>query len=469
MNKGDEIINNKSKFLTNAEEMKNHLGHAMCLAKWKQVSLHLPTGLNNSCYHPPLHTINADALKDNPSALHNTAHKKEQRKIMLKQERPQECSYCWTMENNGKLSDRHYRSGEPWAAKDFESIMNSTGDEDIVPSYVEVNFNHACNLSCSYCSPQFSSTWAQEVESKGGYPTSTIHNDPSHFVGRNRPIPARENNPYVDAFWQWWPTLYPELEHFRMTGGEPMLDKNTYRVFDYVLANPKPSLHLNVTSNFSVDEKSWQKYKSYVKQLCQEGVLEHFMQYVSLDGWGTQAEYMRHGLNFDLLWDRVNQFLTEIPYRNSITFIVTMNNLSVTSLENLFAGILGLRQTYSNTYQRIWFDTPVLRKPEWQSLQLLPESYVDRLEHLWAWMIRQAETESTQFHGFKDYEIARLDRDIAWMRNGQKLDPAYVAKNKADFYRFFNEHDRRRGTDFLATFPEMLAWWRECEYYAKNS
>ena len=462
-------IDSKYKFLSGAEEMHASLGPAMCLAKWKQVSLHLPTGLNNSCYHPPLHPVDASLLKNNPSALHNTPHKKQQRKIMLRQERPTECSYCWTMEDNGKLSDRHYRSGEPWAAKDFESIMTSTGNEDVVPSYVEVNFNNACNLSCSYCSPQFSSTWAQEVESKGGYPTSTVHNDPSHFGGRNRPIPVREHNPYVEAFWSWWPTLYPELRHFRMTGGEPLLDKNTYRVFDYVLANPKPNLHLNVTSNFSVDEKSWQKYLGYVKQLCEGEKIEHFMQYVSLDTFGAQAEYIRHGLDFDLLWDRVNQFLIEIPGRNSVTFIVTMNNLSVTGLQNLFAGILGLRKIYSKTYQRVWFDTPVLRQPTWQSLQLLPESYVEQLEYLWAWMTRQTETEATRFQGFKDYEIARLDRDIAWMRDGQQLDPAYINKNKADFYRFFKEADRRHGTDFLTVFPEMNAWWAECEYHARQS
>jgi hypothetical protein len=458
----------KSDFLSSAEDMKDRLGPAMCLAKWKQVSLHLTTGLTNSCYHPPLHQIDSGLLANNPSALHNTPYKKEQRKIMLHQERPAECSYCWSMEDNGKLSDRHYRSGEPWAAKDFDSIVNSTGEEDVVPSYVEVNFNHACNLKCSYCSPQFSSSWQQEVEQWGGFPTSTIHNDPSHFTGRNRPIPAREHNPYVEAFWQWWPTLYPELTHFRMTGGEPLLDKNTYRVFDYVLANPKPDLHLNVTSNFSVDEKSWQKYLGYVKQLCEGERIEHFMQYVSLDAWGSQAEYIRNGLDFNLLWDRVNQFLLEIPGRNSITFIVTMNNLSVPSLPSLFAGILGLRHLYSETYQRVWFDTPVLRTPTWQSLQLLPPSYADRLEELWAWMMKQLETSEAPFKGFKDYELARLDRDIAWMREGERLDPAYVAKNKADFYRFFSEHDRRRNTDFLKTFPEMDAWWKECEYHARQ-
>ena len=459
-NKGDQ-----SKFMSAAEQMKQQLGHGLCLAKWKQVSLHLPTGLNNSCYHPPLHPIDPTLLADNPSALHNTVHKKEQRKIMLRNERPGECQYCWNMEAHDKLSDRHYRSGEPWAAKDYSVITKSTGDEDVIPSYVEVNFNNVCNLACSYCSPQFSSTWQQETDRHGAYPTLVPHNAPEHFTGDRKPIPARDHNPYVEAFWAWWPTLYPELEHFRMTGGEPLLDRNTYRVFDYVLANPSAKLHLNVTSNFSVDEKSWQKYLSYVKQLC-DGRIEHFMQYVSLDAWGAQAEYIRHGLDFDLLWDRVNQFLTQVPSYNSLTFIVTMNNLSVPSLENLFAGILGLRKTYSKTYQRVWFDTPVLRSPSWQSLQTLPEPYADKLEHLWAWMVRQIETDQAPFQGFKDYELSRLDRDIAWMRAGQGQDHAVA---KADFYRFFSEHDRRRGTDFLKTFPEMRSWWEECAYHARTA
>jgi hypothetical protein len=56
----------KSKFMTAAEEMKDKLGHSLCLAKWQQVSLHLPTGLNNSCYHPPLHEIDAATFRVPP-------------------------------------------------------------------------------------------------------------------------------------------------------------------------------------------------------------------------------------------------------------------------------------------------------------------------------------------------------------------------------------------------------------------
>jgi hypothetical protein len=42
MNKGDKVTTDfKSKFLSSAEDMKAMLGSAMCLAKWKQASLHL--------------------------------------------------------------------------------------------------------------------------------------------------------------------------------------------------------------------------------------------------------------------------------------------------------------------------------------------------------------------------------------------------------------------------------------------
>jgi hypothetical protein len=152
-----------------------------------------------------------------------------------------------------------------------------------------------------------------------------------------------------------------------------------------------------------------------------------------------------------------------------MTFIITMNNLSVTSLQQLLVGILELRKKHSTTYQRVWFDTPVLRQPVWQSLQILPESYVSILEIAKQFMQDNLETSSNLLHGFKDYEIQRLERDIVWMRDGQLMDIEKKNSIKADFYRFFAEHDQRRNTNFQLTFPEMSAWWKECMSHAQRS
>ena len=467
----------KSVFMSAAEQMKEKLGSSLCLAKWQQVSLHLPTGLNNSCYHPPLHEIDSAPLEFHPSALHNTAHKKEQRKKMLNGERPRECNYCWTMEDAGHLSDRHYRSGEPWAASHLDEIKALPWDADVTPSYVEVNFSHGCNLACSYCSPQFSTEWGKDIDRWGAYPTAKPHNDPAHFKGRRQPIPVREANPYVDAFWAWWPELYPQLKHFRMTGGEPLMDKNTHRVFDYILAAPKSDLHVDVTSNFSVELGLFEKYIDKVKQLCEGTKIEHFMQYVSLDtGTPEHAEYIRRGLDYNRVTNYAYRFLTEIPGRNSLTYIITMNNLSILGLQRLLEHILELRKTYSTSYQRVWFDTPVLRTPSWQSLQILPESYTRILENVIKWMkLNRLDEDSDRFDGFKDYEIQRMERDLDWMKKGKKLTEKYINEQRADFYRFFNEYDNRRNAGishdsqtFTDVFPQMKEFWLECKWHAEN-
>ena len=442
-----------------AKEKLQAVSPTMCLVKWNQVSLHLPTGLTNSCYHPPLHEIDATRLKDNPAALHNTQEKLSQRQQMLRGEQPSGCSYCWNIEKTGEMSDRHYRSGEPWAMQDFETILQNPLSETWMPRYVEVNFNHACNFKCSYCSPQFSTTWAQETERYGEYPTTPPHNAPEHFQGRRSPIPNREENPYVDAFWRWWPELYKNLKHFRMTGGEPMMDVNTYKVFQYIMDHPKQDLHLNVTSNMCpADKKLKTKYFNMAQNICMEEKVEHMMQFVSVDAFGKRAEYIRHGLDFNYMMDNVEEFLDRIPKRNSITFIFTYNNLSITSMDRLLEKILDLRKRYSKTYQRVWFDVPLLRQPAWQQITLLPESYQSIHEANIEYM-EQNSGESNGLHIFKDFEIQKMRRNLAYWRENADTS----AQHKRNFYAFFEEHDRRRLTRFLNTFPEMADFWEECK------
>jgi organic radical activating enzyme len=464
-NQASEDGKTVSQFHGGAEAMRERLGHSLCLAKWQQTSLHLTTGQTNSCYHPPLHSMDPTAVAEDPSALHNTQHKKLERAAMLAGKRPSGCSYCWRMEDQGDLSDRHYRSSEPWAAQAFQDILSKDPMAwNVTPSYVEVNFSNACNLRCSYCSPQFSSTWAKEAKEHGAYPTRDRHNDPVHFTAANRNIPRHEGNPYVEAFWRWWPDLYPSLTHFRMTGGEPLMDKNTLRVLDHVLANPKPDLHVNVTSNFSVEPQLFTDYISRVKAITEGGCVEHFMQFVSLDAWDERAEYIRHGLDFGLLKRNVETYLREVPQRSSLTFIITMNVLNVSSLRQLLSWILELRETHSQHHQRIWFDTPLLRSPQWMSLEHAGEAWALELQTTLAWMELHHERADDLRRGFKDYELDRLRR--VWHSVGRQPDRDHGIA--VDFHRFFTEHDRRRGTDFAATFPELQEYWDESSWWSSQ-
>lgn len=182
------------------------------------------------------------------------------------------------------------------------------------------------------------------------------------------------------------------------------------------------------------------------------------MQFVSVDAWGKRAEYIRNGLDFNYMMDNVEEFLERIPVRNSITFICTYNNLSITSMDKLLEKILELRKKYSTTYQRVWFDVPLLRQPAWQQITMLPESYKSIHEANIEYM--QANSgEDNGLHIFKDFEIQKMQRNLAyWKENADAS-----TQQKKNFYAFFNEHDRRRQTNFLNTFPEMEEFWTECK------
>ena len=500
-----------------ADEMRDRLNAvspSLCLAKWQQVSLHLPQGLTQSCYHPPTHTIPVELLKSKPSTLHNTPIKIQERKQMKEGKRPDGCAYCWKVEDaesensKGHLSDRHYRSSEWWSKTTFDEVVNNSFDYDVVPRYVEVNFNQACNFKCMYCSPHLSTAWEEEVQKFGGYQMEHfVHNNLDALQKKGlMPLKvANKDNPYVEAFWEWWPTIYRKLRVFRMTGGEPLMDKNTFKVLEYVNDNPNGQLELSITSNMCPpDQKLFDKFIDLIKKLETVRIWEdtenfnensgnnwyvapaykHFMLFVSLDGYGEQAEYMRNGMDFERLLNNVRTYLRETRH-TSISFINTFTMLSIPSLRKFLEMILELRKEFGGRvqeeytinppnngdyvhppyvvkkHQRIWFDIPILRYPPWFGIQNAGQYGIDEVKNCLAYMEANVQDDDylQTFEGFKPYEILKVKRDLAIME--QKLSREDTELNKSNFYKFISEHDKRRNTNFLRTFPELRQFWKE--------
>ena len=258
-----KFADNNETNLNSVKNLLNSTGCGFCLAKFKQVTLHLGTGMTHSCHHPSPHKIPLAELKNNPAALFNTTVLKNARKQMLTGEKPDECDYCWRVEDDGGNSDRYYKSLEPWALADHDNITTLSGDENIYPSYLEVSFNNACNLACLYCGPEYSSKWVEELKSKG--PVVLFEETKKEWVQGWQNLDElnyknREVNPYIDAFWEWFPEAYKHLKHYRITGGEPLMSKETLRSMDFFIENPNPELEFSINSNFSVPEKIWSKF-----------------------------------------------------------------------------------------------------------------------------------------------------------------------------------------------------------------
>jgi organic radical activating enzyme len=462
-------ISEDNPFYVKVRDELNSQGCGMCLAKWTQVTMHLQLGHTHSCHHPKTHPIPQREIKRNPSALHNTRYKKLKRREMLEGKRPEECDYCWGIEDNSnRFSDRTFKSAEQWSYPHMDEIKNSSWRDDFNPRYVEVAFSNACNFKCSYCAPAFSTKWMEEIEEHGAYPTTDKFNDLEYNRQENKmPIPQSEENPYVEAFWKWWPDLYQDLHTFRITGGEPLMSKDTWKVLDYIIEqkNPNTNLSLAINSNLGIPDVLVDRFIEKIKRITEENKVREFIVFTSVDTWGDQAEYIRNGLVFNKFWDNVNKVLTECPKIN-LTFMSTYNGLSIPNYHKLINGIYQLKEEYGST-DRYWnsaafLDSSYLRFPTHQTVQVMPKEWAPKIyEDAQLADFLSVPLFDHKYVGYSDIEIQKIKRIYDWMI--APVDEKQLQKQRFNFYNYFNAHDNRRGTDFKKVFPEFADFYEDCK------
>lgn len=499
------IPGNTKQNLEQVKELLNAKGCGFCLAKFRQVTLHLGTGMTHSCHHPTPHKIPLEEIEANPAALFNTSHLKAARKEMLNGERPEECDYCWRVEDKGGTSDRFYKSLEPWALSDHDNIVDYSGDENLYPSYLEVSFSNVCNLMCTYCGPEFSSTWVQDLKQKGPVKILEETSDSQWVQGwqdlDKLVYKSREYNPYIDAFWKWFPEASKHIKHYRITGGEPLMSKETFKSMDYFIAYPNPELEFSINSNFSVPDKLWKNFTDRLTQLKEGNKVKKITIYTSVEGWAERAEYARTNLDFSLLKSRVEEILEMGNVR--VVIMSTFNIFSVTSFQELLEWVLYLKKKYNpnNTIQHmeentgfrlvesdetdyttrrnknpnqsitVGIDIPYLRHPEFLDVQICGHDMVD--EYLIPALTFMSENTANSLwndhQGFETWEVEKFKRIVhermyfSKRSDSERITHLDIVKRRYKFFDFVNSMDKRRGTDFLTTFPEMAPFYDTCK------
>jgi organic radical activating enzyme len=438
-----------------------------CLAKWHHTTIYLHTGQTHSCYHPAPHEISINEIKENPSALHNTNQKKKERLEMLVGEKPKGCQYCWNVESLGDthISDRMIRNSTIYTPERLQEITSNDWKLNINPEYVEIAFSNECNFKCGYCHPMSSSSYHSEVKQYG--PVIGIKN---HSIDVSWFKPLEEgNNPYVDAWWQWWPELSKTLNILRVTGGEPLMHRSTWRLFELLRQEPKPHLELNINSNLGIKSAMVEKLVDNVNDLIINNKVKKFKLFSSMDTWGKRAEYLRTGLNLEL-WEKNLDIYLQGTNAN-VTFMCTFNILSVTSFVSFLEKVLEWRKKYNNidiqnnhtnaTRRKIRFDTPYLKEPLQYDMHILPKEeflpYFDKILQF----IEDNKNES-DVTKFSDLEYEQFRRVRDYFANTQYSEEK-VTEGRRDFYTWFNEYDRRRGVNFLETFPDMENFYNLCK------
>ena len=442
----------KIQLLKNKRDKIDNVSCSFCTAKWLQTTLMLQNGYNHSCHHPAPHKIPLEEIEADPAALHNSKFKKEQRAKMLRGERPSECGYCWKIEDLGKdyFSDRHYKTSDSWAWDRFEDIAKSDPRDNVYPSYLEVSFSNACNFACAYCSPEISSKWMEDVKQNGPYPTKHgAHNlDYLEQTGK-MPIPNREYNPYVEAFWKWFPNALPHLKVLRITGGEPTMSKDTWKLLDYLIENPRKGLDIAINTNGCVEDALIERLIFKINQLAKVGVKVDI--YTSLESTGVQAEYARDGLNYKQWLINIHKILKNT--QSTVAIMTTVNILSLSTFIDFINAIMELRVVYntSSAWNRIPLSINIMHWPPHLQCTLLDKD----IRTLIANNVEQVCNSWLKYYTAEKHarlyleEFDQIQRLCDYLRN-----TAPALEHRHDFVRYIYAYDKRRNKDFVKIFPE---------------
>ena len=422
---------------------------SFCGAKWYNATTWLGSGTTASCHHPPAHKIPLKELEENYTAIHNTKHKKLMRKMMQEGERPRECEYCWRIEDMKRdaVSDRVFKS-VIYTEDDLKKAYDADWQENTELKTFEIAFDRTCNLACSYCNASFSTTWAKDIKNNGAYQNLVSDGAGAFHQDGSWTEPYKDDeNPYIAAFWKWWDNgLSESLDELRITGGEPLMSKHVWKLFDWFTeqdSDMRFAINSNLIAKDSIIDKLIEKSKN----------IKNFDVYTSCEAVGEQAEYIRDGLDYTQWKKNLLRLNTEANLRG-LHIMMTINSLCLFSITDFLDEIYKIKEKNQSKSPSV--SVNLLRFPSFQSPLALPDHIKQYCRNnLLEWY---EENKHKKF--WHDHERAGIERLIDYL---DVVDaPHRRTSNKItlwrDFKTFYKQYDNRRSKS-ISVFPKILTDW----------
>jgi organic radical activating enzyme len=426
---------------------------SFCGAKWYNATIWLGSGMTTSCHHPLPHKIDAYEIERNPKALHNTQKKKMEREQMQKGERPAGCEYCWKIEDIGRdnISDRVYKT-IIYKDEELKDAYARPARHDVDLRTLEIAFDRTCNFGCSYCNPAFSSTWVKDIDVHGPYThlTSDGRNHFTHSHDSSQLYTFNQHNPYTEAFFKWWETdLHRTLTELRLTGGEPLMSGETWKLLDWFKTRKaNPNMRFALNSNLGAKDDLIDRMIEATQHI------DHFHLYTSNESMGAQAEYIRDGLEWITWTANVDRVLSQ-GHIEGFHMMCTINALCLDTLPEFLDQCVAWKAQYGKDYPT--FTLNILRFPSFQSPLVLPDDirtqYKNNLQH---WFDNN--DTNPLLHEMERNQVQRLIDYLDVVKTPHS-GAAEQTMLQQDFKQFYTQYDQRRGKNFAVAFPALADWY----------
>ena len=217
---------------------------------------------------------------------------------MLNDEKPAGCKPCYDRE----LTDDIDTDGIPMNSQRWYYNTNHQTDYYLDDKhdleYLDVRWNNTCNFSCVYCSPYFSSQWA-EIQGLKNHSFNIDNQNLTSVLDR-----------------------LSKLKVLFLAGGEPLMIKENLLLLEK-LYEVNPQCNIEITSNISLlDSKIYNQLLRF----------NNVKWWVSFENTGVKWEYIRRGGSWNTFNHNLQRLITDFSNVNfnMVHFLLSANDWSQT-------------------------------------------------------------------------------------------------------------------------------------------
>ena len=213
---------------------------------------------------------------------------------MLNNIRPDSCSTCWHLEDNGIKSDRQLKNEtfDFYKGQNIDSIFRDCQKDEYGPQIIKLYTSNLCNSTCVTCRPIFSTSWAK------------LRNIPINLT-------TIGNDVLQDID-------FATITSLSLMGGEPLYDKNIFTILQRLIDKNNTTCFVSIVTNGSVEFT-----QNHIDILSQ---FKNLSICISIDGVGPVFEYMRYPLKWETLLTNIELFKKFATY---VSVSYTISNLNI--------------------------------------------------------------------------------------------------------------------------------------------
>lgn len=348
-----------------------------------------------SCCSAYPHKIDLAWVKNNSGNLFNIPVLQKDRKDMLNEIQVKSCEgSCWAPERQGKPSRRTIMKTY---IKTHDSIVSK-------PEVLHVNLGSDCNLTCVYCSKQYSTSWLRDISDNGPYDI----NESRYKINSNDRILLRLGQKEINNTQSYNLIIqemakYTECTNVYITGGEPFLNNS---LVDLV---KNFTQKIKIYTGLGVGTARLEKILSQLPGHVEFGV--------SAESIGNEYEFIRYNNTFDQFEQNLKILLSDYQ----VTFSSTISNLTIPFFKK-----------FEEYYPNLPIELSFCNEPDYLSVNVLDATSKDIIRNL---------------------NFRTDDENIKLMLNQE-----YTESQKKHLVIFIKEFVKRRNLD-LKIFPTHFLNW----------